>query len=283
MEDFNVLSLFDGISCGQIALERAGIKVDNYFASEIDKNAIEATQTNYPKTIQLGDVTKVTHIDLPKISLLMGGFCCQSFSVAGNQQNFNDPRGKLFFECVRLLNECQPEYFLFENVKMKREYQDIISEKLGVEPILLNSSLVSAQMRKRLFWTNIPVNELNDSDIKLESIIENGTVDKEKSYCLDASYCRNSNPFGYIKKSRGTLVFDSLENLKRFREMAREELLSKEVIQEKCYRRFTQTELEKLQTLPVGYTSCLDYSKAAYAIGNGWTVDVIAHIFKGLK
>ena len=148
-EGITVLSLFDGMSCGQIALNRAGIEYDNYFASEIDKHAIKVTQTNYPKTIQLGDVTKVKGSDLPKIDLLIGGSPCQGFSFAGKGLNFEDPRSKLFFEFVRLKNETQPKYWLLENVKMKAEHQNIISEILGVKPILINSSLVSAQNRER--------------------------------------------------------------------------------------------------------------------------------------
>jgi DNA-cytosine methyltransferase len=116
----NVLSLFDGISCGQVALNRAGIHYDNYFACEVDKYAIQVTQKNYPNTIQLGDVTKVTADDLPQIEILIGGSPCQGFSFAGKQLNFDDPRSKLFFEYVRLLKECKPKYFLLENVKMKK-------------------------------------------------------------------------------------------------------------------------------------------------------------------
>ena len=153
----NVLSLFDGMSCARIALQRAGIKVENYFASEIDKHAIQVTQHNYPNTIQIGDVTKVKVSDLPKIDLLCGGSPCQGFSFAGKQLNFDDPRSKLFFEFVRLKNECNPTYFLLENVKMKKEYEDIITEYLGVKPIEICSSLFSAQQRKRLYWTNINV------------------------------------------------------------------------------------------------------------------------------
>ena len=153
----NVLSCFDGMSCGQIALNRAGIEYENYYASEIDKYAIKVTQANYPDTIQLGDITKVKVQDLPEIDLLIGGSPCQGFSFAGKQLNFDDPRSKLFFEFVRLYKELQPKYFLLENVKMKKEYQDVISDLLGVEPIEINSALVSAQNRKRLYWTNIPV------------------------------------------------------------------------------------------------------------------------------
>ena len=153
----NVLSLFDGMSCGQIALERAGIKVNNYFASEIDKYAIQVAKHNYPNIQHIGDVTQVKSTQLPKIDLCIGGSPCQGFSFAGKQLNFDDPRSKLFFEFVRLLKECNPKYFLLENVKMKKEWQDIISKELGVEPIEICSSLFSAQQRKRLYWTNINV------------------------------------------------------------------------------------------------------------------------------
>ena len=174
-EKINVLSLFDGISCGQIALERAGFEVENYFASEIDKYAIQITMANYPNTKQLGDVRNVTAEQLPKIDLLIGGSPCQGFSFAGTGLNFEDERSKLFFEFVRLKNELKPKYFLLENVKMKQEFQDIISEQLGVKPIMINSSLVSAQNRERLYWTNIPVIGLpNDRGILLKDITEDG-------------------------------------------------------------------------------------------------------------
>ena len=168
----SVLSLFDGMSCGQIALNRIGIEYDNYFASEIDKHAIKVTQHNYPNTIQLGDVREIKAENLPKIDLLIGGSPCQGFSFAGKGLNFDDPRSKLFFEFVRLKNETQPKYWMLENVKMKAEHQNIISEILGVKPILINSELVSAQSRERLFWTNIPIIELpTDKGILLKDII----------------------------------------------------------------------------------------------------------------
>lgn len=159
----NVLSLFDGMSCGQIALLEAGIKVDKYFASEIDKHAIAQTQLNFPNTIQLGDVTKVKGNDLPKIDLLIGGSPCQGFSFAGKQLNFNDPRSALFFEFVRILKEVRainPNVkFLLENVRMRKEYEAIISNELGLFPVEINSALVSAQNRVRLYWTNIRTRE----------------------------------------------------------------------------------------------------------------------------
>jgi DNA (cytosine-5)-methyltransferase 3A len=151
----NVLSLFDGLSCGQIALNRVGIKYDKYYSSEIDKHAIKVTQHNYPNTIQLGDVTKIKGSDLPKIDLLFGGSPCQSFSSAGTRTGFDGKSG-LFWEYVRVLDEVKPTYFLLENVVMKKEWEKIITDVLGVEPIKINSSLVSAQNRVRLYWTNIP-------------------------------------------------------------------------------------------------------------------------------
>lgn len=169
----NILSVFDGISCAQIALNRNNIKYNNYYASEIDKNAIKVTQTNYPNTIQLGDISKIKGENLSKIDILLGGSPCQGFSFAGKQLNFDDLRSKLFFEYIRLLKETNPKYFLLENVKMKQEYQDIISNILNVKPIKINSSLVSAQNRARLYWTNIPnVSAPQDKNILLKDIIE---------------------------------------------------------------------------------------------------------------
>ena len=205
-----VLSLFDGMSCGQIALNRAGFDVESYSASEIDKYAMAVAMANYPNTIQLGDITQVTGLDVDRINLLMGGSPCQGFSFAGKQLNFEDPRSKLFFDFVKLLREVEPKYFLLENVKMKKESQDVISGYLGVEPIEINSALVSAQNRKRLYWTNIPdVTQPEDKGIFLKDIIEDGFVDREKSYCIDANYVNtgNGNPKQYFEKSRRQLVF----------------------------------------------------------------------------
>jgi len=205
----NVLSLFDGMSCGQIALNRLGFKIDNYFASEIDKHAIKVTMANYPDTIQIGDVTQIDGIDLPQIDLLIGGSPCQGFSFAGKQLNFNDPRSALFFEYVRLLKECQPKYFFLENVKMKKEYQDVITQYLGVEPIELNSALVSAQNRKRLYWTNIPgFDTPKDRGILLKDIVhEFCFTDREKSHCIISSIGRTTQR-EYFKKNQGQMVLD---------------------------------------------------------------------------
>jgi len=178
-EGINVLSLFDGMSCGQQALDRLGIRVNNYYAAEIDKYAIQITQKNYPDTIQLGDVCGVVAKDLPKVDLLLAGSPCQGFSFAGKQLAFDDPRSALFFEFIRLLKELKPKYFLLENVRMKKEYLDIITEHVGgIEPILINSALVSAQNRQRYYWTNIPnVQQPEDRGIVLKDILEDYTDD----------------------------------------------------------------------------------------------------------
>lgn len=206
----NVLSLFDGMSCGRIALDRAGIKVDNYFASEIDKYAISVSKHNYPDIKHIGDVTQVKASDLPKIDLIIGGSPCQGFSFAGKQLNFNDPRSVLFFEFVRILKEIR-EYnpnvlFLLENVKMKKEYQDVISEQMGVEPIKINSALVSAQNRERLYWSNIPASPLVDKGILLKHIVEDGNVDRDKSLAITTRIA-GATLDRYFSKSHHQIVF----------------------------------------------------------------------------
>jgi len=168
----NILSLFDGCACGRVALERSGIKVDNYFASEIDKYAISIANKNYPDIIQLGDINNWRTWNLPKIDLIIGGSPCQGFSIAGDRLNFNDPRSKLFFVFMDILKCHKPKYFILENVKMKSEWKDIITEYVGIEPILINSRLVSAQNRERYYWTNIDgVSQPEDKNIFLRDIV----------------------------------------------------------------------------------------------------------------
>lgn len=284
----NVLSLFDGMSCGQIALNRAGIKYDKYFASEIDKHAIKVTQHNYPDTIQIGNVLDVKATDLPKIDLLIGGSPCQGFSFAGKQLNFEDPRSKLFFEFVRLLEETKPKYFLLENVKMKKEYEQIITDHLGVEPIFINSALLTAHNRPRLYWTNIlNVGQPSDNGICFEQIrdlqIENyeyisdeKTINREykKNYL---QYDINGKGHGsqdqrayYLKGKHGCLDTGASGKAKVLENDGR-------------VRKITRNEAERLQTVPDGYTSVVSESQAKKMLGNGWTVDVIAHIFEGIK
>ena len=193
----NVLSLFDGMSCGRLALDRLGIEVDQYYAAEIDKYAIQVTQKNWPETIQLGDVTQIKAKDLPKIDLILGGSPCQGFSFAGKQLAFDDPRSALFFEFVRILKECEPKYFLLENVKMKKEFLDIISQQVGVEAILINSALVSAQNRQRYYWTNIPgVEQPENRGIVLRDILETNPD----------SYTLMSDKFSKRQEGRSCLV-----------------------------------------------------------------------------
>lgn len=212
----NILSLFDGISCGRVALERAGIKVDKYYASEIDKYAIKISEKNYPDIIQLGDVAKWKEwdIDWSSIDLLIGGFPCQAYSMAGKQLGINDARGQLFFRYVEILNHIlknNPNIkFLAENVKMKQEFQNMISENLGVQPIEINSSLLSAQNRKRLYWTNIAnVTQPEDKHIMLKDIVhEYSQVDRDKALCIDANYYKGGNLKQYYEKHRRQLVFE---------------------------------------------------------------------------
>jgi site-specific DNA-cytosine methylase len=286
----NVLSLFDGMSCGQIALERAGIKVDNYFSCEIKPHAIKVTQANYPETIQLGDITKIgvfqdrnsvwwienketgQKFDIEKIDLVIGGSPCQDFSQANKiRKGLEGEKSGLFYEFVRLLDETEAEYFLLENVKMKKEWESVISEELGVEPININSKLISAGMRNRLYWTNIPnVTVPAKIDVSMSDILTSGYTPKEKAYCLLESESRpqktNWKRFRrWRKKGFVNIVFET-PDLNLFKN-----------------RILNQTELERLQTVPEGYTKLLNRNDAACLLGDGWTVDVIAHIFKNIK
>lgn len=288
----NVLSLFDGISCGKVALDKLGINVRNYFSSEIDKTTIKVSENNYPDIIRLGDVGMVCKDRLPKIDLLLGGSPCQGFSFSGKQLNFDDPRSKLFFEYVKILKEVKPKYFLLENVPMKKWCQDIISEHLGVQPITINSSLVSAQSRKRLYWTNIPdVIQPEDKGIMLTDILEpieipEGFKIRNKSKCvrvggrkspvgskqewdLPLTYVtpRGVNKGG-LKEYSGkspTITTSSWEhNIKLY--------------QYDTMRRYSRVEGERLQTLPDGYCKSVSDNQAFKLLGNGWTVSIISHI-----
>ncbi len=281
----NVLSLFDGISCAQIALERIGVKVDNYFASEIDKNAIKVTQHNFPNTVQLGDVVKIKGSDLPKIDLLIGGSPCQGFSIAGKHLNFDDPRSKLFFEFARLLKECNPKYFLLENVKMKKEWQDIISWYLGAEPSLINSALVSAQNRLRLYWTNISnlkqpkdknlvVSDIIDMGSKYEFLYDWETISRRYSdNCvafdfrtpMDLSQRRKAS---YLSKKGVCLTCQDLSYI---------------LCEDKRIRKTTIIEKERFQTLPDDYTNMISKTARHKVLGNCFTVDVIVYILKSIE
>lgn len=270
----NVLSLFDGISCGQIALNRAGVKYENYYASEIDRNAISVTQRNYPNTIQLGDVTTIDTKTLPKIDLLIGGSPCQGFSNAGLGANFNDPRSKLFWEYVRIMNELNTEnkdlFILLENVPMKKQWESTINKALRCHPVRINSSSFSAQNRKRLYWTNIKVNEYNG---KSQSLSEAFDIPNIVGCASRARYKvgtsgKTAQNIELRKDNKSNCMTTIAKNCMVFHEGKA--------------RHISRNEAEILQTIPKNYTSSVSESKAISLLGNGWTVDVIAHIFKSL-
>ena len=329
-----ILSLFDGIACWYEALVKAGIKIDAYYASEIDKYAIQIAQKNHPDIIQVGDICKLNGEEFRDIDLVIGGSPCQWFSVAGKMLNFEDPRSKLFFEFVRILKEVKPKYFLLENVKMKKERQDIISERLGVEPIEINSGLVSGQNRKRLYRTNIPgVIQPEDKGIILKDILQKN-VEEKYYYSKERWEAVISNPHNYdflkrlenINGKCNTLTTVTWGN----QEKKIEELLSmvdgelrireatkkwysvaeegdgislsfsnsapsrkgirigkantltcswESYVYNTRIRKLTPVECERLQTLPDNYTEGVSDTQRYKALGNGWTVDVIAHIF----
>ena len=373
----NVLSLFDGMSCGQIALNRAGVKYNKYFASEVDKYAIQVAQANYPQTIQLGDVKQVQKsffIDDP-IDLLMGGSPCQGFSFAGKQLNFTDPRSKLFFEFIRLRDALKPKYVLLENVRMKKESENVITKYMGFPPQAINSASVSAQNRHRLYWfgylnealeyEQIPIPSVEDKGIVIKDILEdlpfedipnylNNTwcgrrrgdlvksVDDPKAHCLTASMWKGQIPT-FVKKP---IQVGEAENIKGYDIIKRvyspngkaptlttmqgghrepkvaigrivnrrldENGVRKDdqlelpftkqlevsdsdksnclttiqkdnvVVQKELYRKLTPLECERLQTVPDNYTNHVSKTQRYKMLGNGWTVDVICHLFSCL-
>jgi len=408
----NVLSLFDGMSCGQQALERAGIKVDNYFASEIDKYAMTVTMANYPNTQQLGSVINVDGYSLPKIDILIGGSPCQSFSFAGKRKGMStkdeeeilslerylelkaegfefEGQSYLFWEYMRLLNETKPKYFLLENVMMGEKWEKILSKAIGVKPIMINSALVSAQNRQRLYWTNIglearglfgdletTIEQPKDKGILLKDILEpevdmkyflsdkiikrikinsennaeiivhntmprsstsgkggTGPLSRSdgKTYCLDTGTTnaveivamRGRNPDNPKSRESGlptVQMFESRTDGKtnclttvQKDNLVRQLNLSKEsggkqpymqnrvfdinginpalttlwnganLINTKKIRRLTPIECERLQTVKDNYTNHVSDSQRYKMLGNGWTVDVIAHFFKYIK
>jgi DNA-cytosine methyltransferase len=383
----NVLSLFDGISAGQLALQRVGIEVENYYASEIDKYAIQITQKNFSNTIQLGSITDWDKwdIDFSKIDMVIGGSPCQGFSFAGKQLNFDDERSKLFFDFVNILNHIKvfnPNVkFLLENVRMKQEYQDVISNLLGVPPIFINSNLLSAQNRPRLYWTNIlGVEQPKDSGILLKDILQDNVDAKHylsekaieklnrhnnkiivdlknpdksstihagyykmggrdqqyiiddkyyltaeavdymsrlrngkprweyhknpldgKAACLTANMCKGI-PYGVLRIPEATkkgyvdinpnegvdLTFPNSKT-RRGRRMEDKSNCLTATNYDYCWydgficRKLTPIECERLQTFNDNYTDGLSNTQRYKALGNSWTVDVIAHIFKNLK
>jgi DNA (cytosine-5)-methyltransferase 3A len=282
-----VLSLFDGISAGQVALQKSGIQVNTYYASEIDKHAIKVTQNNFPNTIQLGSVTewKTWDIDWSSIDLVFGGSPCQGFSIAGKQLNFDDERSKLFFTFVDIVNHIKSlkpnVFFMLENVVMKKEYEDIITEYMVVNPIKINSSLLSAQNRKRLYWTNIPnITQPEDKGILLKDIL----MDDSK---VESKYILSEIGFEYMNRDRnGKPRWKYHTNYLDGKAACLTANMYKGVpygiIMEKK-RRLTVEECEILQTFPINYTSCVSNTQRYKALGNSWTVDVISFIFNHMS
>lgn len=289
-EGLTVLSLFDGISCGQVAFERTKRKIDKYYASEIEKDPIKITQKNFNNTIQLGDITKITEAMLDSImpiDIVIGGSPCQDLSVykfdRGEVTGLNGEKSGLFYHYARILKYAKPKYFILENVPMAKEWEDMITDILGVNPIMINSNLVCAADRKRLYWTNIPgVEQPKDLKIMIKDIIlPSDKVDSK--YWYDKEFTYN----GDNEKVQCTLVMKGHRHMKEvYNQNGKSSTLTtcnggnlqKKVYQDGRCRKFTPLEYERLQTLPDGYTEGVSDTSRYSAIGNGWTVDVIAHI-----
>ena len=347
-DNMNVLSLFDGMSCGRIALDRVGVKVWNYYASEIDKYATKVSEANYPDIIRLGDVAlwREWNIDWASIDLVTGGFPCQAWSMAGKQLGDKDERGMLFWVMLDIISHVKKSNpkadFLIENVKMKNEFEQYITEHtekaLGeVHKILINSALLSAQNRNRYYWTSFEVSQPEDKVVVLSDIVEHGVVDREKTHCIDANYYKGGNLKSHFEKHRRQLVFEAKngkaviinhEDIRQPRTFyeARTEFGKSErkrlsalhgrdtsprdkkckhyvaqphnkancivtvdsflnwIIDPDFYcRKLTPIECERLQTVPDNYTAMVSNTQRYKMLGNGWTVDVIAHILKGMK
>lgn len=329
-----VLSLFDGISCGYEALVKAGIKVDRYVAYEIDKNAIAIAKKNHPDIEEMGSVIGADFTQYKGFDIVIGGSPCQGFSIAGKQLNFDDPRSKLYFEFERAIREVEPTYFFLENVAMRKDFEAIITERLGVEPIMINSNLVSAQNRKRLYWTNIPGVDLpEDKGIMLADIVhenESGFNGNLESYkvpfdktlqILDKEvqkgkigYFRQDSQANRVYSIHGKAVtlcgeagggaakmgqylfgcitpdrINKRQNGQRFNDGEKFYTLTAQdkhgVLIDGYIRKLTPVECERLQTLPDNYTKCDGVTETARykALGNGWTVDVIAHCFSKIN
>ena len=343
-----VLSLFDGMSCGRIALDQLGIPVETYYASEVDKYAIQVSQANYPDIIQVGDICDLDPKDYMDVDLMLAGSPCQGFSFAGKQLAFDDPRSALFFEFIRLLKAIKPKYFLLENVRMKKEFLQVISEQVsacypeitfGIEPLFINSSLFSAQSRQRYYWTNIPnIKQPEDRGIVLRDILEtepenftkmsdkfvkrNGdrncmiNQNKEKASNLSAmEYVKNGRQGDYLAcydngkplvvggafrgraydkdgkrmdkdgKSVANQTKQMLELRKDNKSNAITTVGKDSVVanEDFTWRKLTPLECERLQTVPDNYTNHVSNTQRYKMLGNGWTIEVIKHIFKNME
>lgn len=310
-----ILSLFDGISCARVALERAGINVESYYASEIDKYAIQISQKNYPDIKHVGSVTELLfsnaeYEQYKDIDLLIGGSPCQDLSIAkAGRKGLDGERSGLFYEYVRIRDEVKPKYFILENVaSMSKESKDKISEVLGVEPIMINASLVSAQNRKRLFWVGklvgdkyvkVDIDLPQDRNILLKDILEYADTDRLKSYCIDANYWKGTNWEQYKKKGRRQLVCNYIQYDKNNKGNKSQDqriyyadgkmaTLPSSGTESKIkifplptshtVRKLTPTECERLQGLPDNYTEGVSNTQRYKCLGNAFNVDVVSWI-----
>ncbi len=314
----NILSLFDGMSCGQLALQRANIHYDYYFASEVEAAPIKITQHHFPHTQQIGDVTKLDTSLLPHIDLLIGGSPCQSFSFAGKrkgmstkdnieiltlehylelkEQNFEfEGQSYLFWEYMRILTQVKPKYFLLENVIMGKKWRDILTTAIGIEPIEINSALVSAQNRRRLYWTNIPItNQPEDRKIFLKDIIEDKVEEPvfcgamRGRYIIDGKRQDGKMKTAGLTKQRIEIRYDGKTNTITTVEKDNNVVYNTDGrsyynLEDCNYRKLTPLECERLQTVPDNYTSLVSKTQRLKMLGNGWTIDVISHILQGLQ
>ena len=284
----NVLSLFDGISCGLQALKQAGVPVANYFASEIDKNAIKISLKNHPEIIQVGDVTTlqtsngklVVNGQEYVIDLIIGGSPCQGFSFAGKELNFNDPRSKLFFEYIKLRDELKPKYFFLENVVMRKQFEAVITEYTGVSPILINSSLVSAQKRARLYWTNLPAPQISDAGIALLDILELEGLQAGRVVGRKLKDGKRADNDKTIKAVQRLEINENPLKTNCLTTVQKDNVV---VLQNGTHRYLTEIECERLQTLPDDYTQGVAKTHRFKMLGNAWTVKVIEYFFKGIN
>lgn len=306
----NVLGLFDGISCGQVALRNLGISDLTYYASEIDKYAVQVTQRNFPDTIQLGNVYEIDYSKLPKIDLILGGSPCTHWSISKrNRETTSEGIGfDLFMQYVKAIETLQPKYFLYENnFSIHKDIKDAITRELKVEPIMINSSLVSAQNRKRYYWTNIPnVQQPKDKNILLSDILDNAITYQDKSYCLTSSY-NGAILWNSLERKQRSMVFESVRlghfgkggQAQRIYSIQGKSVnivanaggqggktgLYKIDLPDGDYfvRKLSPTECERLQNLADGYTDCISKAQRYKCLGNGWTVGVIEHILRNME
>ena len=323
-KDIVVVSLFDGISIGQLALTQLGYNV-SYYASEIDEIAIEITKKNFPNTIHIGDVTKVSYsngilytengdFNIGKVDMVIGGSPCSGFSKAGKKLNFEDPQSKLFFDYVRIKEEINPEYFLLENVEMRKAHVDVITEYVKEEPVYINSALLSSQNRPRIYWSNIDFKEPEDLGIHLKDILDYSITKKKtnlerlrgsffsveglQQFHTDSVCCttitrfkENKDPLikkRWIKKRNETIVIrkhkhGTLTTSNSYMVKINEPNYDINTPFDNCIiRNVSAEEAERLQTIPNGYTDGYSKTRRIKVLGNSWTLDVIKHIFNSI-